>query len=327
MAVPSYNAAMKMLRDFEVFIQAADTGSLSAAARQLDITPAAASVALKRLEAELRVPLFLRSTRSLRLTDEGQVFLEHCRQAMQLLDDGREAALTGSAELRGVLQLSMPSDFGRNVMLPWLDEFQSRHPELTLRLLLTDRPADMHRQPVDLALRYGNLPDSTFVALPVVQGNRRVLCASPDYVERHGAPAHPRDLAKHNCLCFFLGDYINDRWRFFQGDQELSVQVAGNRITDDGDAARRWAVAGQGIAYKSALDVAGDLAAGRLVRLCPEWAGEPAPLNLLCAHRRQISPVVKTLREFIAERCAHLLSTAALHSSSHQSPSSLNNSG
>lgn len=303
---------MKTLRDFEVFIHAADTGSLSAAARRLDITPAAASVALKRLEAELQVPLFLRSTRSLRLTEEGQVFLEHCRQAMQLLADGREAALTGSAALRGVLQLSVPSDLGRNLMLPWLDEFQALNPELTLRLMLTDRPADIQRQPVDLALRYGNLPDSNFVALPVAPGNRRILCASPAYVERHGRPEHPRDLARHNCICFLLGDYVHDRWRLFRDGRESSVQVKGNRISDDGDAARRWAVAGQGVAYKSALDVAADLAAGRLIRLCPEWIGEPSPLHLLCSHRRQISPMVKALREFTAERCARVLAEADL---------------
>lgn len=303
----SYNFRMNTLRDFELFLLVADYGSLSAAARRLDITPAAASVALKRLEGEVGVRLFLRSTRSLRLTDEGVIFLEHCRQAMQLLTDGREAALTGSAALRGVLQLALPSDFGRNAMLPWLDEFQAQHPELTLRLLLSDHKTDIYRQPVDLAFRYGALPDSALVALPVAPTNRRILCASPAYLERHGAPIQPQELVNHNCLCFLLGDYVHDRWRFFRDGQELSVQVKGNRISDDGDAARRWAVAGQGIAYKSALDVADDLAAGRLIRLCPDYTGEPAPLHLLCADRRQISPLVKALREFMAERCSRLL--------------------
>lgn len=298
---------MNTLRDFELFLLVADYGSLSAAARRLDITPAAASVALKRLEAEVGVQLFRRSTRSLRLTDEGQVFLEHCRQAMQLLADGRAAALTGSAALRGVLQLSIPSDFGRNVMLGWLDDFQALHPELTLRLLLSDRKADIFRQPVDLAFRYGKLPDSSLVALPVAPDNRRVLVASPAYLERHGAPMHPDELVGHNCLCFLLGEQVHDRWRFFRDGQELSVQVRGNRISDDGDVARRWALAGQGIAYKSGLDVAADLQAGRLLRLCPEFAGEPAPLHLLCADRRQISPVVRALREFVTGRCTQLL--------------------
>lgn len=301
---------MNGLRDFQLFIFVADCGSLSAAARRLEITPAAASIGLKRLEAELGVQLFLRSTRSLRLTDQGQIFLEHCRQAVDLLAAGKEAVLTGSATLRGVLQLSLPSDLGRHVVLPWLDEFQSLNPALTLRLLLTDRAADIYRHPVDLALRYGSLPDSTLVALPIAPDNRRILCASPAYIERHGRPETPRDLDEHNCLCFLLGDYVHDRWRFYQGDRELSVQVRGNRISDDGDVARRWAIAGQGIAYKSALDVAEDLAAGRLIRLCPEFTGEPAPLNLLCADRRQITPLVKALREFLAQRCAALLEMA-----------------
>lgn len=300
---------MQALRDFQLFLLVADCGSLSGAARRLDLTPAAASIGLKRLEAELGVQLFLRSTRSLRLTAEGQVYLEHCRQAMQLLADGREAALTGSTTLSGVLQLSLPSDFGRHVALPWLDDFQAENPALSLRLLLSDRPADIYRHPVDLALRYGSLPDSSLVALPVAADNRRILCASPAYIASHGQPATPHQLVDHNCLCFLLGDEVHDRWRFTRDGDELSVQVRGNRIADDGDAARRWAIAGRGIAYKSALDVAGDLAAGRLRRLCPEFAGEAAPLNLLCADRRQISPLVQTLRQFFAERCSSLLAT------------------
>lgn len=300
---------MQALRDFQLFLLVADCGSLSGAARRLDLTPAAASIGLKRLEAELGVQLFLRSTRSLRLTAEGQVYLEHCRQAMQLLADGREAALTGSTTLSGVLQLSLPSDFGRHVALPWLDDFQAENPALSLRLLLSDRPADIYRHPVDLALRYGSLPDSSLVALPVAADNRRILCASPAYIASHGQPATPHQLVDHNCLCFLLGDEVHDRWRFTRDGDELSVQVRGNRIADDGDAARRWAIAGRGIAYKSALDVAGDLAAGRLRRLCPEFAGEAAALNLLCADRRQISPLVQTLRQFLAERCSSLLAT------------------
>lgn len=300
---------MQALRDFQLFLLVADCGSLSGAARRLDLTPAAASIGLKRLEAELGVQLFLRSTRSLRLTAEGQVYLEHCRQAMQLLADGREAALTGSTTLSGVLQLSLPSDFGRHVALPWLDDFQAENPALSLRLLLSDRPADIYRHPVDLALRYGSLPDSSLVALPVAPDNRRILCASPAYIASHGQPATPHQLVDHNCLCFLLGDEVHDRWRFTRDGGELSVQVRGNRIADDGDAARRWAIAGRGIAYKSALDVAGDLAAGRLHRLCPAFAGEAAPLNLLCADRRQISPLVQTLRQFLAERCNSLLAT------------------
>jgi len=301
---------MKALRDLEIFLQTAATGSLSEAARRLNITPAAASMALKRLENEVGVPLFLRSTRSLRLTDEGQLFLEHCQQAVQLLNDGREAAHSGASTLGGLLQLSIPSDLGRNVMLSWLDDFQTRHPDLKLRLLLSDHTADIYRQPVDLAIRYGKLPDSSLIALPIAPDNRRILCASPDYIQRHGCPEHPEELPRHNCLRYFLGETVHDRWHFFQGEQELSIQVQGNRISDDGDVVHRWALAGKGIGYKSALDVAADLKAGRLIQLCPDFAGEPAPLNLLCASRHRISPLIKTLREFLIERCQTLMHEA-----------------
>lgn len=298
---------MRMLRDMEVFVLAADTGSLSAAARHLDLSPAAASLAVKRLEAEVDAPLFLRTTRSLRLTREGQVFLEPCRQALQVLADGRDAALTGSAALRGILQLSLPSDLGRNVVLNWLDDFQTLHPRIQLRLLLSDRLTDIYRKPVDLALRYGALPDSSLVALPVEPRNRRILCAAPAYLARAGVPAYPEALIDHSCLCFTLGDTVHDRWHFFRDGREVSVQVRGNRVSDDGDAVRRWALAGHGIAYKSTLDVADDLREGRLVGLCTEWSGELAPLNLICADRRQVSPMVQALRGFLAERCARLL--------------------
>ncbi|KAA3652458.1 MAG: LysR family transcriptional regulator [Proteobacteria bacterium] len=297
---------MNTLQDLEIFVHTADLGSLSAAARRLELTPAAASAALKRLETSLQAPLFVRSTRSLRLTAEGEVFLQHCRQALDLLADGRAAVASGRSVVRGALQLSLPSDLGRNVLLPWLDAFQRRHPALTLRLQMSDRLADVYRQPVDLTIRYGTLPDSSLVALPLVPGNRRVLCASPDYLARAGAPASPAELVGHNCLCFMLSEAVHDRWRFFRDGQETSVAVRGDRVSDDGDVVRRWALAGHGLAYKSRLDVHADLRAGRLVAVCQDWLGEPAPLNLLCADRRQLSPAVQQLRAFLMPRLAAL---------------------
>ena len=297
---------MKTLQDLELFVRTAELGSLSAAARRLELTPAAASAALKRLEAALQAPLFVRSTRSLRLTAEGEVFVQHCRQALELLAEGRAAVTSGRAVVRGVLQLSLPSDLGRNVLLPWLDAFQQHHPAVALRLQLSDRLADVYRQPVDLTIRYGTLPDSSLVALPLVPGNRRVLCASPDYLARAGAPASPAELVGHNCLCFMLGEAVHDRWRFFRDGQEQSVAVRGDRVSDDGDVVRRWALAGHGLAYKSRLDVHADLQAGRLVAVCADWQGELAPLNLLCADRRQLSPAVQQLRDFLTPRLTAL---------------------
>lgn len=297
--------------DLRLFLRIVRAGSVSAAARQLDMTPAAASAALKRLERALEAPLFVRSTRSLRLTAEGETFLPYCTQAVQALDDGREAMASGRAALRGTLLVSAPSDLGRNALSGWLDAFQARFPGLRLRLHLSDRLSDLYREPVDVALRYGLPPDSSLVALPLAPDNVRVLCAAPAYLARHGPVTHPAQLVDHNCLCFMLGEDVHDRWRFFGADGERSVDVRGDRVSDDGDVVRRWALAGEGIACKSALDIADDLVAGRLVALCPGWRGEPTPLNLLCADRRRLSASVRELRTFLAAHCEARLAAVA----------------
>jgi DNA-binding transcriptional LysR family regulator len=297
---------MKALIELEFFVRAADSGSFSAAARSLDLSPAAASAAIKRLETELQVRLFVRSTRSLRLTPDGERFLQHCRVALQALADGEQALRGDGSALRGSLQLSLPSDLGRHTVLPWLDAFLARHPALRLRVQLSDRLADVYREPVDLALRYGAPADSALIALPLLPQNRRVLCAAPAYLARAGRPAQPQDLRRHNCLRFLLSDELHARWRFHGAHGDSVVTVDGDRISDDGEAVRRWAVAGHGIAYKSWLDACADVQAGRLELLLPHWRGESAPLNLICADRRLLSPAVQALREFLAARCAEL---------------------
>ena len=297
-----------MLRfdDLQLFVHAADLGSLSAAARVMDMSPAVASAALKRIEAQLGARLLARSTRSLRLTAEGEGFLEYARTALASLDEGRRLLARGQDQVSGVLQLSAPSDFGRNLLLPWLDEFQREHSQLAVRLLLGDRIADLFRQPVDIALRYGEPEDSSLVALPVAPNNRRVLCASPGYLARHGEPHQLEQLLQHNCLLYMLGTRVHDHWQFNDGKRELGLTVSGNRFSDDADVVRLWAVAGQGIAYKSWLDVAGDVQSGRLKVLLPGLMCERAPLNLLCGHRAQLSKPVRLLRDMLSERCAML---------------------
>ncbi|MFP6863030.1 LysR family transcriptional regulator [Pseudomonas sp.] len=301
-----------MLRfdDLQLFVTTADLGNLSAAARRLDISPAVASAALKRLEQQLQARLFSRSTRSLRLTPEGELFLGHARLALQSLDDGRQQLAGSKVGISGPLQLSAPSDFGRNTLLPWLDEFQLAHPQVLLRLLLGDRVADLFREPVDIALRYGAPEDSSLVALPVAAANRRVLCAAPQYLQLHGAPQSVDELAEHNCLLYMLGGRLHDRWRFSDGKREQGISVKGDRVSDDADVVRRWAVSGAGLVYKSWLDVAGDVRAGRLQVLLPELRGEPTPLNLICTHRAQLSKPVLLLREFVQLRCTELLADA-----------------
>ena len=300
---------MVRLDDVTVFVRTADRGSLSAAARELEISPALASAAVKRLENELGIRLFARTTRSLRLTDEGERYLRHARDALRALQDGHDALAEGKETLGGVLKMSMPSDLGRNMLVGWLDQFQHLYPKVSYQLSVGDRLSDLYRQPVDIAIRYGRQDDSKLIALPLAPDNRRVLVASPEYVRRHGPLADLHDLARHNCLRFMLDDVIHDRWNFYpmHGAAEqgapVAVQVHGDRSADDADLVRRWAVAGLGVAYKSRLDVSGDLRAGRLVVLMPDVAGEPTPLHMVCMHRSQVSATVLTLRDFLREQC------------------------
>ena len=301
---------MVRLDDLEIFICAADNGGLSAAARQLDVTPAVASVAVKRLERELNVRLLARSTRSLRLTAEGEVYAKHARLALAEIRAGHDALAHGRRSVGGNVSLSMPSDLGRNLLYRWVDEFQARNPQVSVTLRISDRVTDMFRQPVDVAIRYGVPEDSTLVALPLAPDNRRVLCASPAYLAERGRPRRPEDLKEHNCLRFSLSDVVHDHWTFHGADGSVTVAVAGNRVSDDGELVRRWALDGRGLAYKSRLDVFDDVRAGKLEAVLPDYAGEVAPLHFVCTHRLALSPTVSALREFLQERIGSIEASA-----------------
>jgi len=293
---------MIKLEDLLIFVTAADSGSLSAAARQLNLTPSVASVGLKRLETELGVRLLARSTRSLRLTPDGERYLQYARNVMGEVEAGRHAVARGRKAIGGTVSMSIPSDLGRHVLAPWLDEFQVKHPDVTLQVRIGDRVTNMFSNPVDLAVRYGTPEDSTLIALPLAPENRRVLCASPEYLLRHDYPLVPDDLLKHNCLRFSLSDTVHDHWTFYINGEPVAVNVRGNRSSDDGEMVRRWAVAGHGLAYKSRIDVLADLRSGALQALLTELEGESAPLSLVCAHRLMLSPTINALRDFLQQR-------------------------
>lgn len=293
---------IKNLNDLRVFILTVDTGSLSAAARQLDLSPAVASASIKRLEDDLGTVLLFRTTRRLRLSPEGERFLPAARLALAGLLDAAEEIANGRNAVRDTLQITMPSDLGRNRLLPWIDEFQQQYPEVSLRIELTDRPVNLYQHAFDLAIRYGALTDSGLIAIPLALDNRRVLCAAPAYLARHGTPKSPADLAGHNCLRYRLSDDVYGHWRFEKDGKSIGVAVKGNRVSDDGEVVHRWALAGYGIAYKSFLDVEPSLAAGRLVRLCPDWETEQVPLFMVCVDRRQMTTTVALLRDHLRQR-------------------------
>lgn len=297
---------MTSLKDLKIFSTVCRLGSLSACARELDLSRAVVSASLKRLESELDTLLLVRSTRSLRLTSSGKLFLEKCRGALELLDEAYAEIHHERADYRGAIRLSAPSDLGRNVVLPWLDEFLSDHPNLELTLELSDSLSDLYSYPVDLALRYGEPRDSNLIALPISLENRALACCAPEYLKRRGKPTAPRELKEHNCLCQGLNETYQDRWPLPGTGQQL-FEVHGNRRCKDGDVTRRWAVEGKGIAFKSLLDVADDLLEGRLVELDLGWESQAFPLYLLCAERRLLSPMVNALAVHLKRRASQLL--------------------
>ena len=296
---------MLSFNDLELFVRTAALGSISKAARDLNISPATASASLKRLEAKLEVRLFVRSTRHLRLTSEGDLFLQHAQQALDSLNDGMALLGEGRIQVRGALRLSVPSDFGRQWIMPWLNQFQASHPHVDVTLLLTDRVSDFYLDAVDLAVRYGELQDSNLVAVPLCE-TQRVLCAAPAYLQRAGTPRDVQELTQHNCLMFYLEQGIHDRWRFKLNHREHVIQVAGDRRSDDGSIVRFWAIDGMGLAYRAWVDVADDIQSGRLVRVLPAYQGETVPIYLVYPQRQFMPPPLRLLIDFIRDKSDEL---------------------
>ncbi|CAA0335852.1 LysR family transcriptional regulator [Klebsiella pneumoniae] len=297
---------MFRLEDLTLFVRAAALGSFSDAAREAGQQPAQVSAAIKRLETILNIRLFARSTRSLRLTPEGETWLPYATQMLDTLEAGLQKIQTPVDEVRGMLQIAVPSDLGRNLLLTLFRDFRQRHPALRLRLLFSDQLTDVFKDPVDVAFRYGNNDDASFISLPVAPENRRVLVASPEWIARHGEPQTLEELSQHNALIYILRGRPFDRWSLSLDGVVQQQKVSGTVMSDDAEVIRRLAIAGEGIAYKSMLDVSDDLRAGRLRRLLPRYQGDVVPLNLICPHRKQLSAAVRLLYEEVKSHCEGL---------------------
>ncbi|SMC18667.1 DNA-binding transcriptional regulator, LysR family [Andreprevotia lacus DSM 23236] len=293
---------MSELPGWDWFLRIVERGSISGAARDLDQTPAALSMALKRLEGQLGVQLFQRSTRKLTLTHEGEIWYRSTRAAQDALAQGLDELAGARGELAGPLRIAAPSDFGRQFVLDWLDGFCRLHPAIVPSLVLADRVDDLVADSLDLAVRAGIPQDANLIATALAPDNRRVLVASPAYWAQHGMPRHPDELAAHHCLAFSIRDTPHVSWRFAQGDVTTTVQVRPRRYCNDGAVVSDWARRGWGVAYKSRLDVANDLAAGRLVAALPDWLGEPTPLYLVRNGSRHALPRVLAFRDYCLMR-------------------------
>ena len=291
------------LADLRVLVETARGGSLTAAARALELTPAAASAMLKRLEARVGVRLFERSTRAMRLTPQGQTLLDYAERALELLEEGAGRAQSLSGALRGTVRIAAPSDLARSLLLPWLDAFAQAHPGVHVALTVSDRLHDVRRDAVDVALRYGELADSQLAARTLCI-TRRLPCAAPAYLARHGTPGHPRELAAHRLVSLHIAGRREVRWTFTRGSgagaDSATVPVDAALSCDDGAIVHDWALAGAGIAYKSALDVRDHLRAGRLVALLPDWTGQRYVLSAVLPSNRFVPARVRALVDHLA---------------------------
>jgi molybdate transport repressor ModE-like protein len=291
--------------DFHLFVQIAQCGSLSGAARQAGITAAGVSARLKRMEGELQVRLVERTTRSARLTAEGERFLQTCEAMAMTWARGKASLRRGAKSLEGQIRLAAPSDTSMQMLCPWLADYGSRHPGLRITVLVADRMHDVNREAVDVAIRYGELEDSSMVSRLLCQSDR-VLVAAPSYLARAGKPSQPADLTQHRCLAWLRRDQPKAHWSFGMPDGRTESVVVDAVLCGDGSLVRSWALCGAGIAYKARADVLGDLRDGRLVQLLPHLSGEAVPISAVILSRRYLPARVRSLLQFLVERFAQL---------------------
>jgi DNA-binding transcriptional LysR family regulator len=286
------------LQEITVFSKIVGTGSLSAAARDLGISPALVSRRLASLEARLGVRLVNRTTRSLHLTDEGSAYFETCTRVLAEMEEADAAISAGRAEPRGILRVALPASFGNQHVAPLVPRFAQRYPDVQLALSLSDRAVNVIEEGFDLAVRIAELADSSLAARKLAP-NRRVVCASPAYLRRHGTPRTPEELLQHNCLATDFS--MSWEYRDPQG-KPGSVRVTGRYACDNWEVLRDWAVAGLGVALKSTWDVRRHLEEGRLVSLLPGYTfATDVAIYAVYPHRRHLPAKTRAFIEFLAE--------------------------
>jgi DNA-binding transcriptional LysR family regulator len=294
------------LEDLQVVLQVAEFRSITAAANHLDMQMATASAAVKRVEVALGVELFVRTTRHLRLSSAGERYLPQCTAALSMLDQAKQKIHTDLGIVSGEIRIAVSSDLGRNIAIPWVNEFMEQHPQLTLRTHISDSNIDFYRDALDMALRYGAPADSNLYGFKICNVPR-LICASPDYLERFGTPEQPKDLRNHQGLFYQLQEILNDAWLFSDSEKTYKIKPKAYCAANDGDLVRRWCVGGKGIAIKSSLDIADDLLNERLVPLLPDYKVGMGELWLVCPSRQSITPTVRLLRDLFREKTKALL--------------------
>lgn len=282
--------------DMLVFVRVTEAGSLSRAARELGFSLTVVSRKLSRLEERLGVRLINRTTRSLTLTEEGSRFYDRSVRILAEIEDAETEAASGRDAAIGTLKVTATFAFGLRWLAPLLAEFQQSHPMLNVRLDTTDGLINIVEDGYDLAIRFGDLADSSLIARQLAP-NRRVICAAPAYLDRSGRPSSIEDLVNYDVVSF--GDPPNTHWTFEDG---RSVNVRSRLGSNNGELAHRWALQGRGLILKSIWDVEDDVSSGKLEIVLPDQRLPAAPIHAVFPHNRLAAAKVRLCVDFLAAR-------------------------
>ena len=291
--------------DFQFFVRVAALGSISQAAKEAHLSVSVASQKIQRLEQDLQLRLFHRTTRKLHLTSEGEYLLEQGQPLLAKFWHLHEGLCQGKHELTGRLNITAPSSFGNHVLIHALADFQKPHPQLQLCLDLNDQNVDLVATGMDAAIRIGILKDSSLIAKPL-SANPRLLCAAPEYVQQHGVPQTPADLIQHRCLLQQHSHGLTNKWSLFTAKNTIEpVSVQGYFVSNSGEAIRQACLHGMGIGNFSLWHVTDDLAQGRLQSVLTSHTVEPSTLYLLYPVRHLLPLKVQLLSEFLQAHFQH----------------------
>lgn len=289
---------MDRLKAMETFVRVVETGSLSRAAKALGLPRSSVTMTIQRLEHYLGVQLLHRSTRQLRLTDEGEVYVERCR-AILLDVRSAEDSLRPDGRVSGRLRVDMPPVIGRSIILPALRSFRERHPDVEMSIGMNDRLIDLVQEGVDCVIRTGTLPDSSLITRRI-GSYRWVVCASPDYLARHGEPRDVAALAGHAMLGYSSAhNGRSDKWVMDEGDVSHAIEPRGNLVVDETFALLDLAVEGFGLARLSDFVVAEHIADGRLREVLAHCRSDHVPISVLYPPSRQASPPVRAFIDWV----------------------------
>jgi DNA-binding transcriptional LysR family regulator len=280
----------------------AGSASLSAAARELGVSKAAVSKRLALVEERAGVALLNRTTRRMSLTPEGEVVVERARRIVGDIEELGQLLVRSKELPRGLLRVNATLGFGRSHVAPVISRFARRHPDVEVQLQLSVNPPPLADDAFDVCIRFGEPPDARVIARRLA-ANRRLLCAAPSYLARHGAPKTPADLVHHACIAIRQGDEAYGAWRLSTGSgrhRTEQVKVRGHLTTNDGEIAVNWALDGHGILMRAEWDIARHLRSGRLVPVLPQWQTPEADIYAVWPQRQQLSVRVRAFVDFIA---------------------------